>query len=170
MKKRDFDIVFSGLSLGEHHFDFELNDAFFTLFAFDDYNQLNGKATVLLNKQTTFLELDFSFDGTIEVICDRSAEPFSQTLNNAFSLLVKFGDEYNDEDDERLILPHGEYKLNVAQYLYELVVLSIPQKNIHPDVASGKKKTDFEVNEEPQNELENKTTDPRWEKLKDLLN
>lgn len=170
MKKREFEIVFSGLSRGEHHFDFELNDAFFEFFGYTEYSNLKGKATVALNKQNTFLELAFSFVGTVQVFCDRTNLPFDQQISNSFNVLVKFGDEYNDEDDERIILPHGEHKIDVGQQLYELVVLSIPQKNIHPDVISGKIKPEIEVDEEPEIELENKETDPRWDKLKDLLN
>ena len=90
-------------------------------------------------------------------------------MENEFELVVKFGDEYNDEDDERLILPQGEYKLNVAQYLYEMAVLSIPQKNVHPDVLSGKIAPEFIVDEEPEI-IEEENLDPRWDKLKDLLN
>ena len=36
--------------------------------------------------------------------------------------MVKFGDEYNDENDDILIVPHGEYEINIAQYIYELIV------------------------------------------------
>ncbi len=170
MRKRDFDIVFSGLSLGIHHFDFELDDTFFALFEYDDFSNIEANANIELNKHSTFLELKFEFTGSVETICDRSSIPFKQTIENNFMLVVKFGDEYNDEDDERLILPHGEYKLNVAQYLFELVVLSIPLKHVHPDVLSGKIIPEFEVEEEPNIEVEEDSIDPRWDKLKDLLN
>jgi len=169
MRKRDFDIVFSSLALGEHDFTFELNDEFFDFFEYNDHKQLNAVVTILLNKHNTFLELDFKLKGKVGVECDRTGEPFLQKLKHTFKLLVKFGDEYNDEDDERLILPQGEYKLNVAQYLYEMVVLSIPQKNVHPDVISGKIAPEFIVDEEPEI-IEEENLDPRWDKLKDLLN
>ena len=169
MRKRDFDIVFSSLALGEHDFTFELNDEFFDFFEYSDHKQLDAVVTILLNKHNTFLELDFKLKGKVGVECDRTGEPFLQKLKHNFKLLVKFGDEYNDEDDERLILPQGEYKLNVAQYLYEMAVLSIPQKNVHPDVLSGKIAPEFIVDEEPEI-IEEENLDPRWDKLKDLLN
>ena len=169
MRKRDFDIVFSSLALGKHDFTFELNDEFFDFFEYRDHNQLKAVVTILLDKHNTFLELDFKLKGKVGVFCDRTGEPFLQKLKYKFQLLVKFGDEYNDEDDERLILPQGEYKLNVAQYLYEMIVLSIPQKNIHPDVLSGKITPEFIVEEEPEVQ-EEENLDPRWDKLKDLLN
>jgi uncharacterized metal-binding protein YceD (DUF177 family) len=169
VRKRDFDIVFSGLSLGTHAFVYDLNDSFLQLFEYTDHDGLKAQAEVIMVKHNTFLELSFSLKGEINVICDRSGEPFSQKIDNAFNVVVKFGEEYNDTDDETLILPQGEYQLNIAQYLFELVVLAIPLKNIHPDVKSGKIKVDIapmpEINPEDVEE-----SDPRWDKLKDLLN
>lgn len=169
MHKREFDIVFSGLKLGEHLFTFELNDEFFDFFEYTSHSKLDAVVTIALNKHNTFLELEFKLKGNVEVFCDRTGEPFMQKLKDKFNLIAKFGDEYNADDDERLILPQGEFKLNVAQYLYELIVLAIPQKNIHPDVVSGKIAPEFIVDEEPELKIE-ENVDPRWDKLKDLLN
>jgi len=167
MRKRDFDINFKSLSLGSHDFSFELNDEFLQLFEYTDHQHLQAKASLVLIKHNTFLELSFAAKGKIEVVCDKSGEPFMQKIKNNFLLMVKFGDAYNDNDDETLILPQGEYQVSVAQYLYELIVLAIPLKNIHPDVLSGKKAVD--VKEEPDFESKEEI-DPRWDKLKDLLN
>jgi uncharacterized metal-binding protein YceD (DUF177 family) len=40
--------------------------------------------------------------------------------------VVKFGEAYDDQNPELLILPHGSYEVDLSQYLYELAVLSIP--------------------------------------------
>ena len=56
------------------------------------------------------------------VNCDLTNEPFKLDVENCIDLVVKFGSEFNDEDDEILIVPHGEYRINVAQYIYELIV------------------------------------------------
>jgi uncharacterized metal-binding protein YceD (DUF177 family) len=47
-----------------------------------------------------------------------------------------------------------------------LIVLAIPQKHIHPDVINGKIEVVIPAEAEPEKE----ETDPRWDKLKDLLN
>ena len=44
---------------------------------------------------------------------------------------------YNDDNEEILILPHGEHELNVAQYIYEMIVLAMPIKKVHPGVEDG---------------------------------
>lgn len=170
MQRKDFNIVFSGLSLGEHLFTYDLDNSFFDLFGYTDNDGLASKANVTLNKHNTFLEMTFAFVGDVQVVCDRSNLPFAQHLNAAFELLVKFGEEYNDEDDEQLILPFGEFQLNVAQFLYELIVLNIPKKNIHPDVESGKIVPEIDIEDEKELQEKKEDIDPRWDKLKDLLN
>ena len=52
-------------------------------------------------------------------------------------LVVKFGEEFNDEFDDILIVPHNEFEINIAQYIYELIILSVPAKRIHPGVQDG---------------------------------
>jgi uncharacterized metal-binding protein YceD (DUF177 family) len=123
------------------------------------------------------LELSFKHKGTVNVPCDLSNEDFDLPIKGKLTLIVKFGDEYNDDHDEILILPHGEYQVNVAQYIYEMIVLSVPSKHIHPGVKDGSvagildkldelapkaEHTEKEVEEE-------KNTDPRWDGLKKLL-
>ena len=77
----------------------------------------------------------------------------------------------DDDNDEFLILPHGSYQVNVAQPIYEMIVLAVPVKKVHPGVVDGtldsallKKLEELQPKEE---KLDN--NDPRWDKLKDLL-
>ncbi len=41
--------------------------------------------------------------------------------NSELFLVVKFGQEYNDDNEDLLILPHGEFEMNIQQYIYELI-------------------------------------------------
>ena len=149
MKTKDFTITFSGLKLGSHEFNYDLDDTFFELFEFSDYSDLKGVAQMKMLKSETVLDLDFSFNGSITAPCDVTNEAYTQELANSFSMQVKFGEEYNDENDELLILPHGDHSFNIAQYLYELVVLSIPPKLNGPNAGNGLE--DF-IEDEEENE------------------
>jgi uncharacterized metal-binding protein YceD (DUF177 family) len=51
-------------------------------------------------------------------------------------LLVRFGDIYND-NEELLVLPFGEFELDIAQYIYEMIALSVPLRRVHPGVQDG---------------------------------
>ena len=171
-----YDIQFVGLKLGKHIYDYKINQTFFEYFEFDEFNTINVNLNIRLEKKTTLLELNFSGNGSVNINCDVSNEPYDQLINFNFNLVVKFGQEYNNENDSILIIPHGSYKINIAQYIYELIVLSIPQKRIHPGVEDGtlnseilRKLEDLSPNADLKGESSSNDVDPRWNKLKKLL-
>lgn len=173
MKQKEFDIPFSGLKQGKHDFNYEINNKFFESFGYDEFNAVDANVTVLLNKTSTMLELDFEVAGTVNVDCDMTSEPYDQPIEGALQLVVKFGEEYDDDDDEILILPHGEHQINVAQYIYELIILAVPQKRVHPGIADGTLKSEAleKLKELQPKDKKNKNdeSDPRWDELKKLL-
>lgn len=188
-KLKNYNIIFTSLPLGKSDFTFELSQSFFELFDIEqDFENPNIIATIILEKKSTMLELEIQLKGTITVPCDLTGELFEQEISNKAELIVKFGDEFDDTDNEIWIIPREEYQINVAQILYELAMLSVPTKRIHPDVLSGQSDSDmidlldqysiYELNEDAEEENEdgnnndddddNEDIDPRWAKLKDL--
>ena len=173
-KHKEFVIPFSGLKQGKHEFDFEIDNTFFESF---EYNEFNGAAInllVLLNKSSTMLELEMTANGTVNVYCDVTNEPYDQAIEANLDLVVKFGDEFNDDNDEILILPHGEFQVNISQYVYEMLVLAVPLKRVHPGVLDGTLESEAlakldELHPKEVKENKNKETDPRWDSLKKLL-
>jgi len=177
MKKlNEFLIPFIGLKVGKHQFEYQIDKTFFDQFEYDEFEAVDIKVNMTLEKKTTMLELNFKHAGTVHVPCDLTGEMFDLPVKGKFKLVVQFGDAYNDDNDELLILPHGEHQLDVSQFIYEMIVLSVPHKRVHPGVKDGtldsealKKLKDLEVKQvKPETEKENET-DPRWDKLKQLL-
>ena len=170
-----FDIQFVGLKLGKHVYEYEIDYKFFEHFEYDEFNDVNVKIDLNLVKKSTFLELNFQASGTINVNCDLTNERYDESVNTDFDLVVSFGDEYNDDNEAILILPHAEYEINVAHYIYELIVLSLPQKRVHPGVEAGTLGSDIlkQLEDLSPKSLENKPPkediDPRWETLKKLI-
>lgn len=171
--EKDYVIQFVGLKEGDHSFDYEIGNTFFKIFEFDEFNDAKIHAEVELIKKSTLLEFKFKVSGTVNVNCDLTNEPFDQVIDNYFDLIVNFGDEYNDDNEEILIVPHGEYEINIAQYIYELIVLSVPSKRIHPGVKDGSLKSEIlnKLEELSPNAIanDNEEIDPRWNTLKKLL-
>uniref|UniRef100_UPI0039A453EF YceD family protein n=1 Tax=Ornithobacterium rhinotracheale TaxID=28251 RepID=UPI0039A453EF len=179
-KMKNYDVQFSGLKEGEHQFKFEIKQAFFDLFTFEqEFQKPDIEVKLDLIKKSTFLELQFTLSGEVELICDITNEPYTQPIDGEMKIVVKFGEAFDDSDDEVLILPHGEYKVNVAQLIFELTLLSIPIKHINPDANSEQmlqaldlldqyapEEVEDEIFEE---EVDEEEIDPRWNKLKDLL-
>jgi len=174
-----FTIPFVGLKPGKHEFDYQIDKEFFEHFEFDEFHDANARIDLILDKKPTMMELTFTASGFVNVDCDLTSEPYDQAIDGEMILVVKFGDEFNDDNEELLILPHGEYQINIAQYIYELIVLSVPLKRVHPGVLDGTLQSDVlekleELSPRGAEDIEEhdngEETDPRWNKLKNLLN
>jgi uncharacterized metal-binding protein YceD (DUF177 family) len=174
---KEFTIPFIGLKLGEHLFDYQIDNTFFKHFEFEDFNNSDILVDVVLNKKTTMLEFALTINGHVNVNCDITNEPFDQKVNGDFQFIVKFGEAYNDDNEELLILPHGSHEVNIQQFIYETVVLNVPIRKTHPGIKDGTLKSDIikkleELSpKQTQDKLSSKddTTDPRWDQLKKLL-
>ena len=172
---KEYTIQFVGLKLGKHHFEYQIDKKFFEEFEYDEFNDVHVDVDLVLEKKSTILELHFEISGIVNVNCDTTNEPYDQNVKNHFDLVVKFGEEYNDENEDILIIPHGEYEINVAQYIYELIIFSMPVKRVHPGIADGTLKSEIlkKLEELSPKGLEEKEeseeTDPRWNTLKKLL-
>ncbi len=168
--KNDFNIEFSGLKLGHHNFDFDISETFFNDYNYCDFSHVDINIDVALIKKTTIMEFNIVVRGNVRIKCDLTNEPYDQPIDNNIDLVVKFGNEFNNEDDEILIIPHGEHKINLAQYIYELIILSVPAKRIHPGVIDGSLKSEIlNILEDLKPKENKKTVDPRWEKLKEII-
>lgn len=171
----EFLIPFIGLKQGKHQFDYQIDKTFFDRFEYDEFESCDVKVQVVLEKKTTMLELHFKHKGTVHVPCDLTGEPFDLPVKGKIDVVVQFGDAFNDENEELLILPHGEHQVDVSQYIYEMIVLSVPLKRVHPGVKDGTLKSEaIEKLEQlavkaKKEETKKEETDPRWDQLKKLL-
>lgn len=173
---KEFLIPFAGLKQGKHQFEFNVGKSFFDDFNYDEFNDVNVKVGMVLDKKSTMMELHFNHEGTVNVPCDVSNEYFDLPVNGSLDIVVKFGEEFNDEDDEILILPHGEHQVDISQYVYEMIILSVPTKRVHPGIEDGtlgadvlEKLDELAPKEKEENNKQEDNTDPRWDELKKLL-
>lgn len=171
MKKlKEFLISFSGLKEGKHRFNLSAEDTFFDCFDYSEIEHGSVQVNVLLDKHSTFLELEISVKGKIEVMCDRCTDRFFQDIESeGRKVIVKFGEEFLDEGDDLIILPPSENDLDLSGLIYESIVLSIPSRRVHPEGLCNTETLEALENirvEETTEEEE--TTDPRWDALKKL--
>jgi uncharacterized metal-binding protein YceD (DUF177 family) len=172
-----YDVEFKGLKEGLHEFEYEIENKFFE--HFDQDLVSIGKLDVIvdLEKRNTFLKLYFNIKGWVELTCDRCLDDYRQKIKQKSELLVKFDENNYEDDDEVIWLLPEDHKINLAQLIYEYIVLGIPMKHVHPDKKNGESGCNPEMieridNQSPQKEEENeeKKIDPRWEALKKLKN
>ncbi len=168
---KEYSISFTGLKPGSYQFDYNVDKKFFEAFNFDEFLDSNVKVNLNFVKKSNLFELHFKAKGNVNVLCDVSMEPYDQPVEGQMNVIVKFGDEYNDDNEELIIIPYHESQINVSQFIYEMIVLAMPNKRIHPGVEDGSLKSDIveKLKElEPGNKKENET-DPRWAELKKLI-
>jgi uncharacterized metal-binding protein YceD (DUF177 family) len=178
-KTKEYLIPFVGLKPGKHNFEYQISNAFFEIFDYDEFENSDIKVNVVLEKKSTMLELVFKHEGTVNVPCDLTSEDFDLPISGEMKLIVRFGDVYNSDNEDLLILPFGEFEIDIAQYIYEMVALSVPLRRVHPGVKDGSLKTEAleklnelilkEHTEEDKKENTEEDIDPRWDKLKQLL-
>lgn len=169
-KLRNYDVSFSGLKTGKHEFKFEIDKEFFQLFDTEqDFTNPKIKVDVLLDKHSTFLEFEIKVSGAVELVCDITNENFDHPIENQLKVLVKFGEEYDDSEEDVITIPTNDHAFNIAQLIYENVALSIPMKKLSPNVTEE----DLAILDKfsPKDiEEEEHESDPRWDALKNLKN
>lgn len=134
----DYTIPFKGLKQGKHELEFEISDKFFSEFEGSEITKGNLTASVLLEKNSTFLKLDVHISGSAEVVCDRCLDTFYAPVDYTGNLFVKFSErEAYEEDDDVLFLPPSESELDLKQYLFDWICLSLPVRRVHPDDTNG---------------------------------
>jgi len=170
-----YSIHFKGLKVGKHLFNFEVDKKFFEEFEEGEIKQGLLQVDVILTKQSQMLDLNISINGSVEVVCDRCLDCFDYPISYKGSLFVKFGEEKAEEGEEIIILSNDDYEINLAQYIYESISLSLPYQRYH-GINGLKGKCDKEMIEKLKSHLSSNSkkkeeaidVDPRWNKLKDI--
>ncbi len=173
--KSKYSIEFKGLKEGLHEFDFEVDNKFFEHFEGSLVEKGEVKIVVLMEKRSTFIQLQLKINGGVELTCDRCLEKYKQEITNEAELFIKFGEETFDEDENVIWILPEEHAINLTQPIYEYVSLSIPLRHIHPKNKNGKRECDPKMLKKLKKYTHSKTeekgsTDPRWDALKKLRN
>lgn len=167
-------IPFSGLKEGEHEFTFNFNQAFFEKYSALEARNSNIEAVVWLEKKPSLLNLDIRLKGNLEIQCDRCLDYFEMPIQYDGHVVVKFSEDTRAETDEIWILPPNSFELNMEQYFFECIGLCIPIQRFHPEndnqtsACNQEMLNLLESHQQSSNSTEN--ADPRWIKLKQLLN
>jgi uncharacterized metal-binding protein YceD (DUF177 family) len=170
---KDYDISFVKLKPGEHHFSYEIEDAFFRIKEPSLIEQGNVNVHLILDKKERLMNLSFQFEGIIKTDCDVCLDPFNLPIKGNDTFVVKIVDIPQESDTEILYLGPNDSSFNIYDNIYELICTSIPMTKSCKDNAGKPKECNpdmlkflLESNSENTN-IENQT-DPRWDKLKNI--
>ena len=166
----EYVISFHGSKEGIHEYDFEVRPEFFEHYDNPDYPGGNLRIKVLLDRKPQILSFEFFISGHIKVVCDRCLGVFDHPVESNDILFVKFGDDFEELDDNLIILPREEKQINIAQYIYEFAILNLPFKKIHPENEDGISACDpYMLKKIEELSKKNKqNSDPRWDNLRKI--
>lgn len=130
---KQYSIAYKGLKNGEHTFDFEVGDDLFQLFGNTEIKGGHCDVKVLLTRSERQLQLQVAIQGHVVVECDRCLGDCELPIDQNEELIVKFSDEIREYDGETLWLSPAEDFVDLAQFIYESIVLALPYQRVHPE-------------------------------------
>ena len=159
--RRAFEIAFVGLKPGIHEFNYELDDQFFREKGAEDLANVSANIKLLFEKNNGFMLLKFEVGGRSDVTCDRCGNPLKIDLWDEFKMLVKLvdnADEMNqqEEDPDVFYLLRTESHMDVSNWLYDFVLLSVPMQRMCAKEKMGGPQCNTEVLEKLK-EMESRT-------------
>ena len=127
-----YDIPITSLKVGIHTFNYEVTQDLMDFYGYEDHwDDARVSVTVTLEKRVNVMRLDIDAVGDIHTWCDVTDEEFRLPIEGHESLTVKV-QEIPSDDDQVIVLSPLDTVLNVGQWIYEVIVLSVPQKRYHP--------------------------------------
>ena len=169
---------------GDHDFSFKAGRDVFA--AIEGALIENGNLDVLVHvhKMDQMATLDFEISGSIEAQCDICLGKFDYPIDDCQGqITLRFGDHFEEVNEVLYEIDELEESIDLGQWIYEFVVVSLPIRFEHPLDDDGNSTCDpdmldeldkYLVDESAEVGLSHKKddnqTDPRWDALKSLLN
>jgi uncharacterized metal-binding protein YceD (DUF177 family) len=171
---REYTVGIAKLQNKDYYFDWQCGRDFFESFEERFVDNGNCKVNMMLRKSEALLHLNFQIDGTLELVCDRSLEKFDHPFHTEGVQILRFSDHAEQINDEMELIPRGLAEISVAQYIYELISLSVPMKKLHPRFKEDQDDSTEELklvysSEQKKKEVQEDNIDPRWEELKKIF-
>lgn len=170
--KIKYKIPFKELEEGKHQFEFRVDDTFFAGFEDSEISGGDLLVDVELVKHSKGLEVTFSIKGVVVSQCDRCLDDLDCNIDYNKTIFFEFASVTEEVTDSLETLSYNEDSLELDAYIYEFINISIPIKKTHTTDKDGNSLCNPEMLERLNNiTIENtNTNDPRWDKLKDLIN
>ncbi len=148
--KRMFEIAFVGLKTGDHEFNYELDAEFFKEKGGENVEKIVANVKLTLDKNNGFMILKFMVGGNADVNCDRCGNPLKVDLWDEFNMVVKLTEDpqkanNEEEDADVFYIAKSESHIEVSDWLYEFVMLSIPMQHVCSNDSNGKSLCNEEV-------------------------
>ncbi len=119
-----------------------------------------------------FIKVSFRVSAMVELICDRSLQPFEQNLSGKYDILFQPGEVTESETAESAVrqIPGDLLIIDIEKEVRDTIMLEVPVRKIHPKYLDEEgKPVDFETKQFGDlPDKDEEVIDPRWEELKKL--
>lgn len=148
--KHTYEIAFVGLKQGIHEFVYDVDDKFFVEKGDPDFTNCQAQVKLQLDKKVGFMLLKFEIGGKADITCDRCGNPLAMDIWDEFNVLVKLvenPEEMNaqEEDPDVFYISRTESHIDVADWIYEFVLLSFPLQKMCSNEEMGGPQCNKEV-------------------------
>lgn len=149
--KTTYSIDFHGLKSGHeggYDYVFPIDDSFFGRWPESEIRSGKGEARVHVVKHASMMELTVVIDAEVLLTCDRCLDEFLCPVHYEGHPVVKISDSIpegerysgdaheaaNNSDGDVLWISPADSTLDLGQYIYESIMLSLPFQRVHPDI------------------------------------
>lgn len=165
-----FALPVKGLGIGIHRYDFRIDQLFFEHFESSPIQEAKIDLHLEFDKRIDMYVLDFKISGTVRTDCDRCLAAIDLPIASEQQLVVKFSHEPGDEEAEIVYVSPDIEQFNIAQYIYEYAVLSLPMIKVYDCEEDEPMPCDEKMLDrlEAEEEEEDATPNPIWDELRKL--
>lgn len=165
----DFSIQLAGLKNGSNEFKYELGDVFFAEMGGEKILGGDVKAVVNIEKTGSQMRANVLIEGVVKTTCDRCLEEMEVEIENQEEFGVRVGGETSYEDEQMITIAEDDGMLQMAERMYEMCVVAMPIVCTHKEGECNEKMIEIlEAHSVSNNE--EKSSDPRWDALKNIIN
>ena len=123
-----FVLPLKGLGKGFYEYDLQVDRDFLANFPESPVKEATVDIHLSVDKQSREMVVDMNFAGTVATQCDRCVADIDLPVSDRSQLIVKFTVEAEEQQDEgEIVYLHPDTNdFNLAPFIYEAVILSIP--------------------------------------------
>ena len=148
---------------------FEISNEFFETYTFDRFENAMLHISLFLERNgvsSNYL-IKFKLEGIlIDIACDICGDNLDFKIKNEIEFVIKESTKINNSNDEIIFIDPKQKVIELDQFFYELIYISIPQRMTHE---ASKSECNIEMLRLIEKYKDNKKIDTSsWDKLKEL--
>lgn len=131
-----YEIAYAGMAMGQSVMEFNFTSALFVDCPESGIESGQGAVKLAITRHASMLEITASIVGTVEIECDRCADPYTQPINFSGSVIVKISEEEGEYDGDIIWISPRTKVLDLTEWVYESIILSLPFQRTHSSIES----------------------------------